>query len=64
MPAQGRAETIAEPATAALVSMVEPKGRRPLLRLFFLASITVSFLAASSAPPRCIAHEPDANGAE
>jgi hypothetical protein len=30
--------------------MVEPKGGRPLLRLFFLASITVLFLAASSAP--------------
>ncbi len=31
-------------------SVVELKGGRPLLRLFFLASITVSFLAASSAP--------------
>ena len=50
MPAQSRVKTIAEPASAARVSVVEPKGRRPLLRLFVLASITVSFLAASSAP--------------
>jgi hypothetical protein len=50
MPAQGRAKTIAEPANAARVSLVEPQGGRPLLRLFGLASITVSFLAASSAP--------------
>ena len=34
MPAQGRAKTIAEPASAERVSMVEPKGGRPLLRLF------------------------------
>jgi MFS family permease len=32
------------------VPVVEPKGRQPLLRLFSLASITVTFLAASSAP--------------
>jgi MFS family permease len=50
MAAQGCAKTIAEPASAAHVSLVEPKGGRPLLRLFGLASITVSFLAASSAP--------------
>jgi MFS family permease len=50
MPAKGRAKTIAEAANAARVPMVEPQGRRPLLRLFVLASITVSFLAASSAP--------------
>ena len=42
MPAQGRAKTIAEPANAARVSLVEPQGGRPLLRLFGLASITVS----------------------
>jgi MFS family permease len=42
--------TIAEPSTAARVSAVEPKAGRPLLRLIGLSSITVSFLAASSAP--------------
>jgi MFS family permease len=43
--------TIAEPSTAARVSAVEAKaGRRPLLALIGLSSITVSFLAASSAP--------------
>jgi MFS family permease len=36
--------------TDVTVAAVEPKAGRPLLRLFFLASITVSFLAASSAP--------------
>ncbi len=49
MPAQGRGNSIAEPANAVRVTMVRPQGGRPLLRLFFLASITVSFLAASSA---------------
>jgi MFS family permease len=42
--------TVAEPAAAADVAAVEPQTGRPLLRLFGLASITVSFLAASSAP--------------
>ncbi|MCW2966091.1 MAG: major facilitator superfamily 1, partial [Actinomycetia bacterium] len=42
--------TVAEPAAAADVAAVEPQAGRPLLRLFGLASITVSFLAASSAP--------------
>ena len=42
--------TIVKPAAAADVAAVEPKAARPLLRLFGLASITVSFLAASSAP--------------
>jgi MFS family permease len=50
MPAQGRLKAIAEPASAVRRSVADPKGGRPLLRLLALASITVSFLAASSAP--------------
>ena len=63
MPAHGRVKAIAEPATGAGVSLVDPKGGRPLLRLFFLASITVSFLAASSAHTPVYATYQGARGA-
>jgi hypothetical protein len=59
MPAQGRATTIAEPATAARLH----GRRRPLLRLSGLASITVSFLAASSAHTPVYATYQGARGA-
>jgi hypothetical protein len=39
-----------EPAAVARVAAAEPQAARPLLRLVGLASITVSFLAASAAP--------------
>jgi hypothetical protein len=41
---------VARGRTGVCVAVVEPKAGRPLLRLLGLASITVSFLAASSAP--------------
>jgi MFS family permease len=41
---------LTESPVAEMVPVVEPSTRRPLVRMFFLASITVSFLAASAAP--------------
>ena len=41
---------LTESPVAETVPVVEPSPRRPLVRMVFLASITVSFLAASAAP--------------
>jgi hypothetical protein len=45
---------------AARIAAVDPETARPLLRLLGLASITVSFLAASSAPTPLYAKSHDA----